>query len=58
VNIINSEGIAYHQHEVLYIIKPQVRYTLTRDDIQGRLAALDDIRRTLRGDDMPSLRLG
>ena len=21
--IINSEGIAYHQHEVLYIIKPQ-----------------------------------
>ena len=23
VNIINSEGIAYHQHEVLYIIKPQ-----------------------------------
>jgi hypothetical protein len=24
VYIINSEGIAYHQHEVLYIIKPQV----------------------------------
>ena len=23
MNIINSEGIAYHQHEVLYIIKPQ-----------------------------------
>ena len=23
VHIINSEGIAYHQHEVLYIIKPQ-----------------------------------
>jgi hypothetical protein len=23
VYIINSEGIAYHQHEVLYIIKPQ-----------------------------------
>ena len=43
VNIINSEGIAYHQHEVLYIIKPQGRCTLTRDEIQGRLAALDDI---------------
>ena len=25
--IINSEGIAYHQNEVLYIIKPQI-YTL------------------------------
>ena len=24
VDIINSEGIAYHQHEVLYIIKPQI----------------------------------
>ena len=23
VDIINSEGIAYHQHVVLYIIKPQ-----------------------------------
>jgi len=23
VYIINSAGIAYHQHEVLYIIKPQ-----------------------------------
>ena len=23
VNIINSEGIEYHQHEVLYVIKPQ-----------------------------------
>ena len=58
VDIINSEGIAYHQHEVLYIIKPQERCTLARDDIQERLAALDDIRRTLCGDDMPSLRLG
>ena len=28
------------------------------DEIQGRLAALDDIHRTLCGDDMPSLRLG
>ena len=41
--IINFEEIAYHQHEVLYIIKPQVRCTLARDDIQGRRAALDDI---------------
>ena len=41
--IINSAGIAYHQHEVLYIIKPQARCTLKRDEIQGRLAALDDI---------------
>jgi len=28
---------------VLYIIKPQGKYTLARDEIQGRLAALDDI---------------
>jgi len=42
----------------LYIIKPQVRCTLARDDIQGRLAALDDMHRTSSGDDMPSLRLG
>ena len=34
VYIINSEGIAYHQHEVLYIIKPQERCTLARDEIQ------------------------
>ena len=33
-------------------------YTLARDEIQGRLAALDDIRRTSCVDDMPSLRLG
>ena len=32
--IINSEGIAYHQHEVLHLIKPQEKYTLTRDEIQ------------------------
>ena len=57
--IISSEGIAYHQHEVLYIIKPQERYSPKgADEIQGRLAALDDIHRTLCGDDMPSLRLG
>ena len=32
--------------------------TLARDEIQGRLAALDDMHRTSRGDDIPSLRLG
>ena len=37
---------------VFYITKPQAKYTLTRDEIQGRLAALDDIRRTLCVDDM------
>ncbi|MBQ5819678.1 MAG: hypothetical protein IIW31_00440, partial [Clostridia bacterium] len=31
--------------------------TLARDEMQGRLAALDDIHRASRGDDMPSLRL-
>ena len=43
VYIINSKGIAYHQLKVLYIIKPHIRYTLARDEIQGRRAALDDI---------------
>jgi hypothetical protein len=51
-------SIVYHQHEVLYIIKTQTRYTLARDEIQGRLTALDDMHRTSRGDDIPSLRLG
>ena len=32
--IINSVGIAYHQHAVLHLIKPQEKYTLTRDEIQ------------------------
>jgi len=32
--------------------------TLARDEIQGRQAALDDIRRTSCANDMPSLRLG
>jgi hypothetical protein len=39
----------------LYIIKPQASCTLARDEMQGRLAALDDIHRASRGDDMPSL---
>ena len=33
-----------------YLIKLQARCTLTRDEIQGRLAALDDMHRTLCGD--------
>jgi len=54
--IINSEGIAYHQHEVLYIIKPQedTRWRVMRYSPAGA----DDMHRTLCGDDMPSLRLG
>ena len=56
VNIINSEGIAYHQHEVLYIIKPQenTRWRVMRYSPKGA----DDIRRTSCVDDIPSLRLG
>ena len=56
VYIINSKGIAYHQHEVLYIIKLQVdaRWRVMRYSLKGA----DDIHRTLCGDDIPSLRLG
>ena len=43
VYIINFEEIAYHQHEVLYIIKSKARYTPERDEIQRRRAAFDDI---------------
>ena len=50
-----SKGTAYHQCEALYIIKPQGKCTLTRDEIQGRRAALDDMHRTSCDDDMPSL---
>jgi len=43
----------------LYIIKPQERYSPKgADEIQWRIAALDDMHRTSRGDDIPSLRLG
>ena len=37
VYIINSEGIAYHQHEVLYIIKPQenTRWRVMRFSPEG-----------------------
>ncbi|MBO5930886.1 MAG: hypothetical protein J6Q70_01465 [Clostridia bacterium] len=46
----------YHQHEVLYLIKPQVdaRWHVMRYSPKGA----DDMHRTSRGDDMPSLRLG
>ena len=47
----------YHQNEVLYIIKPQERYTLKRDDIQYRLAGIDDIQPN-RADDILNLRFG
>ena len=35
-----SAGTVYHQCEALYIIKPQGKCTLTRDEIQGRNAPL------------------
>ena len=43
VYIINSVGIAYHQCEALYIIKPQedARYRVMI--YKGGIAALDDI---------------
>ncbi len=40
---VNTISCFFSQHEVLHLIKPQEKYTLTRDEIQGRLAALDDI---------------
>ena len=56
VYIIRSLPAVYHQTEGLDIIKPQGDARYPRDEIQGRLAALDDMHRTSRGDDMPSLR--
>jgi len=55
VDIINA-SIEYHQHEVLYIIKPQgnARWRVMIYSPKGA----DDMHRTSRGDDMPSLRLG
>ena len=38
--ISSMRSIVYHQHEVLYIIKPQAKCTLARDEIQGRNAPL------------------
>ncbi len=34
--IINFVEIAYHQNEILYIIKSREIYTLVRDDIQPK----------------------
>ena len=45
--ILSAQRAGYHQ--------AAGRYTLTRDEIQGRHAALDDIHHASRGDDMPSL---
>ena len=58
VYIINSVGIAYHQRLAVVYHQAAGKYTLARDEIQGRLADLDDIHHASRGDDMPSLRLG
>ena len=38
--ISSTRSVVYHQCEALYIIKPQGRYTLKRDEIQGRNAPL------------------
>jgi len=45
----------YHQYEVLYIIKPQVRCTLKRDEIHGVAVMISS---PAGADDIPSLRLG
>jgi len=45
----------YHQHEVLYIIKPQARCTPARDEIHGVAVMISS---PAGADDMPSLRLG
>ena len=42
--ISSKRSFAYHQNEVLHIIKPTVFiHTLRCDEIQRRLAAVDDI---------------
>ena len=55
-----NQGVALHIIRSLSAVYHHAagRYTLARDEMQGRLAALDDMHRTLCGDDMPSLRLG
>ena len=40
VYIINSAGIVYHQHGVLYLIKPQIGCALTRDDMLAKGAMI------------------
>ena len=51
------QGIAYHQHEVLYIInaKENARRRVMRYKKSDFLALFDDIHRTLCGDDIPML---
>ena len=54
--IINSVGIAYHQHKVLYIIKPQEN---TRWRVMPcRRKATDYMQRAWRVDYIPILRIG
>ena len=59
VYIINSVGIAYHQCEALYIIKPQedARYRVMIYNKGRHQSAFVDEMHAAR-DDMPSLRLG
>ena len=38
--VIQAVGLVYHHDAVVDIIKPQERYTLARDEIQGRNAML------------------
>ena len=56
LHIINSAGIVYHPQLVAVYHQAADRCTLKRDEIQGRLADLDDMHHASRGDDMPSLR--
>jgi len=51
-------SIVYHPQLVAVYHQTAGRYTLARDEMQGRYAALDDIHHASRGDDMLSLRLG
>ena len=54
--ISSTRSVVYHPQLVAVYHQGAGRYTLTRDEIQGRLAALDDIHHASRGDDIPSLR--
>ena len=40
----------WNHGNAVYGINPKEKYTLARDDMQGRRAALDDIHRMLCGD--------
>ena len=51
-------SLVYHPQLVAVYHQAAGKYTLARDEIQGRLAALDDIHHASRGDDIPSLWLG